>query len=1183
MVGEVDLGFTGFTPAYADFSYMASPTNPTANIGGDLLNAPFDGWGPLEQGIHLHWTLPRALRVADYGDGKTSVSVPPAPNRWLVTRALIDGAASGAPAVSFTSWVVESDFVDAGGAYSSTTIPFSIANSGQPFSYLGRVYDLATWPGEADGGTYLTPPLTAVGFGIPDFATCYPNCRNVFGMLDDGLNDGSFDSGTMGLIYSVTGWYSANDPLSGWDAADVARQFGWDGGDGGAVPSGTLLHGVVYALRWDSDGGFLSDQSSPLEVGVAFGNTPSEAFAAYAANAEQPDDPQSVETILNALQLGMLTTLNQPGGVARMEEAIHNAAFSSHSAGSTWRLKPTRRTGGAPPPADLPHRMGGLLAAQADLNRVTAETTSLQGRIFTDWYRYIIADYASDPPAQPSVEAMMSYVKDEVSALELMKVRQAALRIEVDALVLAIREGLPDSLELEEVPDDRYHAPREPVVVLSGDPLPAPLPEDADTIACAYLTGTAPSITLPAGLITGSAAVTLPATALPAPAIPDNLPAAAAAALNAAAGLLQLDLLAVCQTSELVAARIAAVGGDDNPAILDATTTASLIATAQADWLGGTAPASGIAFSIPLAPMSAIAYRSWTLPWQPIALSWECDFHPLLPVSEVSSVYGSVAITDGFDFVTNVSLNLQPKDPAFTDGVTMSGKALLSADASTSLQSQIAAYLALTPDPELQTILTDLGNVPVLSQALSGFNANLLGLAQTMQLPVGDPAAEDAISGDFSNRTVKFAVGRENRYAPGPGGVAAIGAPVYNGLRAGRFVLTRLALIDQFGRSRPVQMTTVAVSQAFQDTPCENGFVLPVRITQPARLEMTWLSADDPRRPSLGAGVDSAICGWVVPNVLDSSLMYYDADGAAIGSHAITASGLSWMVAPNAGPWGASIHHSFAGRNAALSAFASAVHRGGVGYAGSLLKTFERTQTFVLPDSHQQSRQTAMLVGTPLALVRMDMRLSLEGLPVPDQSFDAMAADIGSLEAPVRRTIHGLDDVEVPVVLGNQLDLNDGLVGFFKSARDGALDFDTCYAASADGSSPKVVPPGPTTVTLRTGAATARRLAMLIDPRAAVHVNTGLLPVQRIALPPDEYGAALAGMSFSFLTAPVIAPAGAFAMPTPSEGGGWTWITFANRAWTPTAIATPVQVATLQRPTNIQDGWLQLTQAQEEN
>jgi len=89
---------------------------------------------------------------------------------------------------------------------------------------------------------------------------------------------------------------------------------------------------------------------------------------------------------------------------------------------------------------------------------------------------------------------------------------------------------------------------------------------------------------------------------------------------------------------------------------------------------------------------------------------------------------------------------------------------------------------------------------------------------------------------------------------------------------------------------------------------------------------------------------------------------------------------------------------------------------------------------------------------------------------------------------------------------------------------------------------------------------------------------TGIAPVKEVGIPADVYSTALDAMTYTFLTSPVLALPGGFAIPVPAEGDGtWTWVEYANAAWQESAIAAVNFTATLQTPGQVAEGWLKLT------
>jgi hypothetical protein len=70
-------------------------------------------------------------------------------------------------------------------------------------------------------------------------------------------------------------------------------------------------------------------------------------------------------------------------------------------------------------------------------------------------------------------------------------------------------------------------------------------------------------------------------------------------------------------------------------------------------------------------------------------------------------------------------------------------------------------------------------------------------------------------------------------------------------------------------------------------------------------------------------------------------------------------------------------------------------------------------------------------------------------------------------------------------------------------------------------------------------------VTMLVDPRGRVHATSGVLPTASVAIPPDQFAAALERIEVAFLTAPVLSPdePDRIELPLPAEPGyGWRWL-----------------------------------------
>lgn len=164
------------------------------------------------------------------------------------------------------------------------------------------------------------------------------------------------------------------------------------------------------------------------------------------------------------------------------------------------------------------------------------------------------------------------------------------------------------------------------------------------------------------------------------------------------------------------------------------------------------------------------------------------------------------------------------------------------------------------------------------------------------------------------------------------------------------------------------------------------------------------------------------------------------------------------------------------------------------------------------------------------------------------------------------------------MVLGSLERLNDGLIGYFLPGVDGP-DFSTLYAAAATGDDPRITAPAADTLTLRSYyLAPAPTVTMLVDPRCSVHAFSGVAPVKEIDIPSELYADALARMTFTFLTSPVLCPPGPLAMPVPAEGGGsWSWVAWGGAGWAGSPVQPPSAGTALEAPLSVVEGWLKLT------
>jgi hypothetical protein len=464
--------------------------------------------------------------------------------------------------------------------------------------------------------------------------------------------------------------------------------------------------------------------------------------------------------------------------------------------------------------------------------------------------------------------------------------------------------------------------------------------------------------------------------------------------------------------------------------------------------------------------------------------------------------------------------------------------------------------------------LDEMEGKQLLAQALTGFNDALLGLHQSYQLPIEDPLGF-ACEQEFAGR-VRRLVGSHNRSAPDDAGG-------FNPIRAGRLDVKRLRLVDTFGQIEDLEFGEPRVSRSLRPKDGK-GIVLPPRFVQPARLNLRWFSAKDDKTETSAAPTSTPICGWLVLDNLDRSLLVYDAGGRALG---VISSGKSetdvlnsekrtglWQAGWQAAPGEDSAATVWNIDDANLRRLAQwLIAQATTGDWEGLLNRVETALENIDPEGFAHHEDLAVLMGRPLAVVRAQLSVGLCGPPAIHQGQDALLVD---MKGSARRT-DAFEGVEIPIRLGEHQRANDGLVAYWRET-DAGLGETAFWPQDDQG------------VTLRLAPASKPlTLTMLVDPLAEVHATTGVLPTKSITIPASMYAAALKGIEVTFRSqGPILTRMGRLDLPLPVEAGyAWSWIERDDRGWTSVAsdVGATEDDGAFSGPIVAREGWLKLTKA----
>ena len=607
-------------------------------------------------------------------------------------------------------------------------------------------------------------------------------------------------------------------------------------------------------------------------------------------------------------------------------------------------------------------------------------------------------------------------------------------------------------------------------------------------------------------------------------------------------------------------------------------------------------------------------------PYLPVWLTWQLRLDPLARGAD--GTYAAGTLEDRFSLDAGaVDLDYKPN---FTTGtlVDYTGAVVLSKKPFVSLLQQIDQYTTEFPhdeaDDELAQARADLAGRKVLSQALDTFN-----LAQTLRTTIPQLAVADLVKAKpldpITNRIADAAnaTPHDSWYDTGFNSLTAISTGLqaqgnYGPLRSGFLEVRELTIVDVFGQIMDLTTATPTSTGALKVTPSANlspaagdtanaeKVYLPPRALAPARVDAYWLSAthndDFPDITSDFVEVNahpatSPVCGWIVPNHLDVTLAFYDSDGSPIGSFGLEHGARKYRTrAGNTANTADSLAADIGevGQplvNAHVAQLMWFVNGGSAGFLTDLMFTIQNSDQFINPAGFAQDASLSVLIGRPLAIVRMVQSISTAGAVLPasqanntetDALYQAVTSKWFDYTERQAHTCAGLDQVRIPARLGDLTDIDDGLVAFLPQAA-GPDPYQVVYSAAApENGANGVVRPGPDTVELTLNGPPLTFTA-LVDPRAPVHVTTGVLPTATMQIPADQYLRAMQQLAVTFVTRPVLTGQLGLRLPLPTETGfHWSWVAPGGALTSLAPQSAPDVPAYGYSPQRLREGWLDL-------
>lgn len=1109
-------------------------------------------------GVYLKWRLPDAF-TKGVTDAAGAPQYPCVPNRWLVVR-YAPLSAGTQPA----AWIIESDYIGPNNAseqpYLSQEGSMYVksqfgANDKTMAVRIGQNVPLSTGTWTESGHSLK---LTAVAPGNPAFAHYQPACNNVFSLIDP-LHGHAPDPDT--LSYQVFGWFSnaADDPLAKVDGdcdfACLLEKLGWElemGTDPSLTADWSLMCGMVTGVVWETAS--VPPGAGPISsapVSIAVGNTAVEALTALIAG--QRGDTTDTD-LLEAFQLGLTDVLDKADAGAVLADAVHSSFYQKFTGGYVWEIVDAAGANTHVEQQELQKELRWLAVLNQDqeqLDQAQRQLAALQRQLYVMWWKYVSYAMAlqdstnipglSDPSAlthqlNPTVEgSLAARVSQQQKTVNTLAGRvphgETPGALQAEIALYAVAHQLPANRELKRASAPAFYEPNNPVVLITGAGASGIVARQP-TLRCRFpsqivtgfqcwaakITASTPNLTIPLPSLSPVDGVAWLATELP-------------------KKLLQEFFLL-----------------DANNAATFATATGLEVGDVR-QAMNKSASYEGMG-TLPALPGSDASWTTnpwaWTQnPWHPLLLVYQANYYPI--------AYGTAeqpnwSFQDG-QYVWN-------RQGAITDPPNgVSGAIQLTPAAAFNMRSRIQSFLKNNPDlpPQTEQKFKTLLNFvqthdswDLLTQALDGFNQQLL-----LHLP--GVWAGPGVGAPKTNPSLKELIGPVHGNPLDLGNIPAspLSETSFLPWRCGQFMFTDLKVVDEWGQAvypidpindnryliyMPPEMTPSPADKVFPNTTDPLVQLTPA-LLQPGRLDFDLVSAtNDNERIGLTPGADP-VCGWVLPNHLDKSLMAYDAQGKALGEMSIELSAddqtaVCWADAPGSPYRGldevkANIKH--------FGPFLWNLKQQGTTTFKALLGAIDETLWTTLPLGAAFDEGLASLMGRPLAMVRARLQFELNGPPYPDPSWQFTFS-------PAPTAVTGY---QFAIELGNVTQLEDGLIGYFGS--DDYTRFNVTHSGVAEsGNYLRPIGVNNNYVYLPFDAKSDEYVSMLVDPRAAVHARTGILPTLALALAPQWTTAALAAMNVTFRVDGILtdshsaaspgAPA-TILIPVPHEKQGtWKWV-----------------------------------------
>ncbi|MGB3308476.1 MAG: hypothetical protein WA939_23155 [Nodosilinea sp.] len=1246
-VAEPTADFRGLP--YYDSEENRDINSDTPWLGDSVVSPPFENSNlTLQKGIHLHWALPDGLCHGRVVEGDGSIEMPAVPNRWLIHRHDTEASADETWVIESDYLWPTADYAPAVNIFREIT-----ATEKRPYRFLGRKLTLTDWLEGFQAGDYLDK-LTAIGHGDPSFAAYYPNSMSVFGFHDRALPDNwntlQYDIiGWYQRSSPLLDWQA--DPKN--TGSQIEPQRGWRIGSVES-PQHIFCYASVQVIKTGRQvnspkdlkvavGTTASEALSALLAREIAGEIAAETQLTALEPAQLVTQ---IEEQLEALHIaGQLAAAKQDQGL-QLQRYRHQKSFESVPGSQRWTLQ-VNTPGASPPPEALLQTLRELNQAQAQYGQQLSRLQQARRQLYGDWCHYMRCAYRPPDGGQGQfldLDEVVTYIEtrsladvkyfaDIVASTDksLQTMHQSLgkqLKQLNEELEQAAATSQSDNAEplplvqyrLQSEPGSRFWQPADPVVLLAGGTLkPSDRHgrdgrHDADGWLQCHLWETEVATTEGVMRQPQSRDALLQQVKewfdqYFSSKIEPSLPCLGLQKINVEARpwnavFLEwgIDLHPAESSSPVVPSLIEALPTPvvDERYSPDIITRNYQLGSRQPDlqlsdnwWIRDNPDRFSGRCIVADAPSLAFKERIEEVIERRLldgtAETWanpqEQDYFERL-----TGWYGG---SDRPTHLPKTPVQLQAlmswyRQRPLKSGTTLDKVAPLQR-ATDPLYCALRAYEQLFDNAQSK-VAEPLRLRAFLSQALSGFNGELLQWKLGLSLPIEEPIGLAPYK-EFT-QDVATAVQDETAWATEP-------TNNFSPIRSGALKLDKLRLVDSFGQVVEVDCDEQVIIPSLYRLLGRPGIAfLPPRLVQPAHITFRWLDADahqlkEPAQEMETAAARSPICGWLLPEKLRGRLLVFDGDGQPLGAIAADTDNarLEWVPAPglpaldevareagrrwlervggryyanasqgqspatlsDLGELGASLQNQRLAR-VLLYLWATRSPL----FLEQFLNTLDNAIGNIDPEGTASMGSMALLVGRPVAVVGAELNLELKDDPAVRQDWGAFMLD----QYRHYRDTDDFTQVQFRLRLGQYQSRNDGVLGYWLEDADGFAE-NTFTAQAADDNDPNrsldLTVEG-TGLTFQINAhgsgeaiddlnftqsveTSALHTTLLFDPRGQATLTSGILPVKQIDIPRSLWEPALEAIRVWLPVGPILTRPQNRAVPTPAlVGRQWSWL-----------------------------------------